>query len=142
MSDELKLALSFDDVILTPAASSVLPHQVDLSTRLTRRIRLNAPILSAAMDLSLIHIYVELSKPDLRAETGGGRKAIVQSILHEVLSGIVRALHPFMPFVTEQIWQRLAPELSLIHISCGAASPPLMPSTERIWLSTPATTCS
>jgi IMP dehydrogenase len=50
VSDELKLALSFDDVILTPAASSVLPHQVDLSTRLTRRIRLNAPILSAAMD--------------------------------------------------------------------------------------------
>lgn len=50
MSDELKLALSFDDVILAPAASSVLPHQVDLSTRLTRRIRLNAPILSAAMD--------------------------------------------------------------------------------------------
>jgi len=50
VSDELKLALSFDDVILAPAASSVLPHQVDLSTRLTRRIRLNAPILSAAMD--------------------------------------------------------------------------------------------
>ena len=50
MNDEIRLALSFDDVILAPAASNVLPHQVDLSTRLTRRIRLNAPILSAAMD--------------------------------------------------------------------------------------------
>ncbi len=50
MGDELKLALSFDDVLLTPAASSVLPSEVDVSTRLTRTIRLHAPILSAAMD--------------------------------------------------------------------------------------------
>ncbi len=46
----MKLALSFDDVLLTPAASSVLPSEVDVSTRLTRTIRLHAPILSAAMD--------------------------------------------------------------------------------------------
>ncbi len=42
--------LTFDDVLLLPARSRVLPHQVDVSTRLTRRIRLNIPILSAAMD--------------------------------------------------------------------------------------------
>ena len=43
-------ALTFDDVLLVPAYSEVLPREVDLSTQLTRRIRLNLPILSAAMD--------------------------------------------------------------------------------------------
>ncbi len=43
-------ALTFDDVLLVPAASSVLPKDVDLGTQLTRRIRLNLPLLSAAMD--------------------------------------------------------------------------------------------
>ncbi len=43
-------ALTFDDVLLQPAYSEVLPRQVDLSTQLTRGIRLNIPLLSAAMD--------------------------------------------------------------------------------------------
>jgi IMP dehydrogenase len=43
-------ALTFDDVLLVPAHSQVLPRQVDLSTRLTRKLTLNIPILSAAMD--------------------------------------------------------------------------------------------
>jgi len=43
-------ALTFDDVLLVPANSAVLPRDVDLSTRLTRDIRLNLPIVSAAMD--------------------------------------------------------------------------------------------
>ncbi|HET9372676.1 MAG TPA: IMP dehydrogenase [Vicinamibacterales bacterium] len=43
-------ALTFDDVLLVPRHSQVLPSQVDISSRLTRRIRLNVPILSAAMD--------------------------------------------------------------------------------------------
>ena len=43
-------ALTFDDVLLTPAYSNVLPRQVDLSTQLTADIRLNIPLLSAAMD--------------------------------------------------------------------------------------------
>ena len=42
--------LTFDDVLLVPAESSVLPPDVDLSTNLTRNIRLNIPIMSAAMD--------------------------------------------------------------------------------------------
>jgi IMP dehydrogenase len=46
----LEEALTFDDVLLVPAYSEILPREVDLSTRLTRRIRLNVPILSAAMD--------------------------------------------------------------------------------------------
>lgn len=43
-------ALTFDDVYLVPAYSRVLPHQVDTATRLTRDLRLNIPIVSAAMD--------------------------------------------------------------------------------------------
>jgi IMP dehydrogenase len=43
-------ALTFDDVLLVPAYSEVLPREVDLSTRLTRGIRLNLPFVSAAMD--------------------------------------------------------------------------------------------
>jgi len=46
----LEEALTFDDVLLVPAYSEVLPREVDLSTQLTRRIRLNLPIISAAMD--------------------------------------------------------------------------------------------
>ncbi len=45
-----KEALTFDDVLLQPGYSEVLPHEVDLSTRLTAEITLNIPILSAAMD--------------------------------------------------------------------------------------------
>ncbi|HEU4617592.1 MAG TPA: IMP dehydrogenase [Gammaproteobacteria bacterium] len=43
-------ALTFDDVLLLPAYSEVLPREVSLKTRLTRRIALNIPIVSAAMD--------------------------------------------------------------------------------------------
>jgi len=43
-------ALTFDDVLLLPAKSDVLPSQVDIRTRLTRNISLNIPIVSAAMD--------------------------------------------------------------------------------------------
>ncbi len=46
----LSEALTFDDVSLVPAFSAVLPRNVDLGTRLTRNIRLNLPIVSAAMD--------------------------------------------------------------------------------------------
>ena len=45
-----KEALTFDDVLLQPGYSEVLPREVDLSTRLTTEISLNIPILSAAMD--------------------------------------------------------------------------------------------
>ena len=43
-------ALTFDDVLLVPAFSQVLPKDANLSTQLTRNIRLNLPLLSAAMD--------------------------------------------------------------------------------------------
>lgn len=50
MEKILTEALTFDDVLLLPQASSVLPGEVDLKTNLTRRISLNIPLISAAMD--------------------------------------------------------------------------------------------
>jgi len=50
--------------------------------------------------------YVEVAKIDLYGDDDA-RKATVQTILHELLSQILRTIHPFMPFITEEIWQRL-----------------------------------
>ena len=46
----MKEALTFDDVLLVPQLSSILPKDVDVTTRLTQKIKLNIPIISAAMD--------------------------------------------------------------------------------------------
>src|SRR5512145_2659375 len=51
----LEEALTFDDVLLVPAYSEVLPHEVSLATQLTRGIRLSLPIVSAAMDTVTEH---------------------------------------------------------------------------------------
>src|SRR5258708_38331130 len=50
LSPNMRLALTFDDVLLQPAESEILPRQVDLATRFTRNIRLRIPLVSAAMD--------------------------------------------------------------------------------------------
>jgi IMP dehydrogenase len=50
LSPDVRTALTFDDVLLQPAESEVLPKQVEVSTRLTARVRLNIPLLSSAMD--------------------------------------------------------------------------------------------
>ena len=46
----LKTGLTFDDVLLVPAYSEILPHEIDLSTFITKKIKLNIPLVSAAMD--------------------------------------------------------------------------------------------
>lgn len=50
MAKIVKEGLTFDDVLLIPSYSEVLPYQVDLSTQLTDKIKLNIPLLSASMD--------------------------------------------------------------------------------------------
>ncbi len=50
MAEDIKIGLTFDDVLLLPAKSDVLPKNIDLRTSLTGRIKLNIPILSSAMD--------------------------------------------------------------------------------------------
>ena len=50
LQDEIPLAYTFDDLLLVPRESSVLPRDVDVCTHLTERLRLHVPLLSAAMD--------------------------------------------------------------------------------------------
>ncbi len=50
LDDNIPTALTFEDVLLLPARSDVLPREVNLVTRVTRGLRLNMPLLSAAMD--------------------------------------------------------------------------------------------
>ena len=50
MTPRIKTALTFDDVLLVPGYSDVLPHQVNTDTQFTRNIRLKIPLVSAAMD--------------------------------------------------------------------------------------------
>ena len=47
---ELTEGLTFDDILLVPAASAIVPRDADVSTKLSRRIALNIPLVSAAMD--------------------------------------------------------------------------------------------
>ena len=54
--DPIKEALTFDDVTLAPKYSSVLPSEVNTSVKLSKNLNLKIPLLSSAMDLSLIHI--------------------------------------------------------------------------------------
>ena len=73
----VKQGLTFDDVLLIPAASDVLPADVDLHTNLTKKIRLNIPLISSAMDTvteySLaIAIARELGVPVKYAGVGEG----------------------------------------------------------------------
>ena len=49
-SPSIREALTFDDVLLVPGASEVLPGQVDTRTRLTKTVELGIPLVSAAMD--------------------------------------------------------------------------------------------
>ena len=50
LDKEPRLGLTYDDVVLVPAKSQILPSEVDTRTRLTRNIKINIPIISSAMD--------------------------------------------------------------------------------------------
>ena len=55
--------LTFDDVLLVPAFSQVLPREVDISTQVTRELKLNIPIVSAAMDtVTEKHLAIALAR--------------------------------------------------------------------------------
>ena len=58
------LALTFDDVLLVPDRSDVLPHEVDLTSAFSRNITLNIPLISAAMDTVTCLLYTSPSPRD------------------------------------------------------------------------------
>jgi IMP dehydrogenase len=63
LEEKLTEALTFDDVLLVPQKSDVLPSQVDVTTRLTRKIALRIPIVSAAMDtVTEAHLAIALAQ--------------------------------------------------------------------------------
>jgi len=52
--------------------------------------------------------YLEMIKPSLYGEAGDREKETTRSVLAHVLGAILKLLHPFMPFITEEIWQRMS----------------------------------
>jgi len=78
----LQNALTFDDVLLVPAHSTVLPREVSLATQLTRSIRLNIPLVSAAMDT-----VTEAPLAIALAQEGG------MGIIHKNMTPQVQAAH-------------------------------------------------
>jgi IMP dehydrogenase len=78
----LQKALTFDDVLLVPAHSTVLPREVSLATQLTRSIRLNIPLVSAAMDT-----VTEAPLAIALAQEGG------MGIIHKNMTAAAQASH-------------------------------------------------
>ena len=78
----LQNALTFDDVLLVPAHSNVLPREVSLATQLTRTIRLNIPVVSAAMDT-----VTEAPLAIALAQEGG------MGIIHKNMTAEMQAIH-------------------------------------------------
>ncbi len=78
----LQNALTFDDVLLVPAHSNVLPREVSLATQLTRTIRLNIPVVSAAMDT-----VTEAPLAIVLAQEGG------MGIIHKNMTAEMQAIH-------------------------------------------------
>ena len=119
---EIREAFTFDDVLLVPGASSVLPSTADTRTRVTQTIRLNIPLLSSAMDT-----VTEARMAIAMAQAGGmgviHKNLTVQEQAREVRrvkrfeSGIV-----YNP-VTLRPDQTLADAKALIEIFARASSP-------------------
>src|SRR3974390_146097 len=63
VADRLELGLTFDDVLLKPSRSAVLPTEVDTRTQFTRNIALNIPVTSSAMDtVTESHLAIALAR--------------------------------------------------------------------------------
>jgi IMP dehydrogenase len=88
-ASEIRLGLTFDDVLLQPGESSVLPSQADTSTRVTREIRLNIPILSSAMDT-----VTEADMAIVMAQLGG-MGVLHRNLTPEEQAAAVRAVKRF-----------------------------------------------
>ena len=99
-------ALTFDDVLLLPAHSSVLPHQVELGTNLTSRIKLNIPLVSSAMDT------VTESSLAIAMAQEGGMGIVHKSMSIEQQAREVRIVKKYESgVVTDPIW--ITPETTV-----------------------------
>src|SRR5512145_3575553 len=85
----LPVGLTFDDVLLVPAESAVVPRDIDVTTRLTERIALNIPIVSAAMDT------VTESRTAIAMAQEGGVGIIHRNLSVEAQAGEVEKVKKF-----------------------------------------------
>ena len=113
---QIQEALTFDDVLLKPAASSVLPGQTDTRTRLTRTIELNIPLMSAAMDT------VTESGMAIAMAQAGGIGVIHKNLEPEAQANEVRRVKKFesgmvVNPVTIHPDQTLAEALALMEVN-------------------------
>ena len=84
LPDDLPIALTFDDVMLVPGYSEVLPSGVDLTARLSRGLNLNIPLLAAAMD------SVTESRMAISMARNGGVGVIHKNLSPEEQAEIIR----------------------------------------------------
>jgi IMP dehydrogenase len=87
---QIREALTFDDVLLVPGASSVLPSQADTTTQVTRAIRLNIPLLSSAMDT------VTEARMAIAMAQAGGMGVIHRNLDVDVQAAEVRRVKRFV----------------------------------------------
>ena len=92
---EIREALTFDDVLLVPAASSVLPSAADTRTRVTRGIAMNIPLLSSAMDT------VTEGRMAIAMAQAGGIGVIHRNLDPEAQAAEVRAVKRFVSGIVD-----------------------------------------
>ncbi len=124
-------ALTFDDVLLVPAASEVLPSQADTGTRLTRDIPLGVPLVSAAMDT------VTESRLAITMAQMGGIGVIHKNLEPEEQAEEVRRVKRFeagmvVDPVTIEPQQTLAEALALMQHHAISGIPVVEPGTRRL----------
>ena len=98
--------ITFDDVLLVPAYSKVIPNQVDVSTYLTKKIKLNIPMMSAGMDtvteynmaiamarqggIGIIHKNMSI---EAQAEEVRTRLSVLRMVLLLIRFSFLRSIH-------------------------------------------------
>ena len=88
--------ITFDDVLLVPAYSKVIPNQVDVTTHLTKKIKLNIPMMSAGMDTVTEHRMAIAM-----ARQGGigiiHKNMSIEAQAEDVLRTVLLQIHSFYP---------------------------------------------